>query len=277
MGGLTPLRALEVRSRGLSLAAQMQECVELLQAPAVIEHDVRESIERIMVGPKSDVPFRLIADAESKREGNFYASREISVLGDGGSFTCLGTGIEFLDDAALSDGLGDADAASPGSGMSGASENDEESVNPVGPDLAVGVAPERRPIDYVAVTCEARPVPVMGFVQSAEDESAYPLLLRAFSTMIEIARTPRLQSLDREVYKGLLGAAPLFDLAVVLWDDDREDDPRRPLCQLGRDLAESFKTQLVASTRFPPILNDVLCLRMNPARPDFRLRSVWRI
>lgn len=237
---ITPLRALELRSRGLTLDGQIAECVDLLQAPEVISADLQASVDRVMNPAATRQEFRLTCDDAENREGFFYPSREISVLGDGGSFTCLSTGIEFRD-------------------VPEAGEHDH------------------RPIDYAAVTCESRPLPVLGFVQSAKDESAYPLLLRAFSTLIELARPQRLEALDRDVYRGLLGAAPLFDLTVVLWEDDREDDPRRPLCELGRDLAEKLKRTLLSSLHFPPVLNDVLCLRMNPARQDFRLRSIWRL
>ena len=93
----------------------------------------------------------------------------------------------------------------------------------------------------------------MGFVQSAESESAYPLLLRAFSTLIDLARAGRIEELETEVFRGLLGAERRFDLTLVLWDDDREDDPRRPLCELSRDLAETFKSALAAQDAFPPV------------------------
>ena len=236
----TPLRALEQRSRGLPLGGQMAECVDLLQAPELIEADLEASVATAMAPAPRPESFVAGSDDPDRRDGFFYPSREISVLGDGGSFTCLATGVALA-------------RAAGGEGLS------------------------PRPIDFTAVTCEARPFPLLGFVQSAEDESAYPLLLRAFSSVIELARPEILAVLDREVFRGLLGATPLFDLSVVLWDDDREDDPRRPLCELGRDLAERLKANLLDSSRFPPVLRDVHCLRMNPARRDFRLRSAWRV
>jgi len=64
---------------------------------------------------------------------------------------------------------------------------------------------------------------------------------------------------------------------LILWDDDRDDDPRRPLCELTRDLAELLKDALRSDTRFPPVLNDIVCFRMNPKRFDARLRYVWRV
>jgi len=58
---------------------------------------------------------------------------------------------------------------------------------------------------------------------------------------------------------------------------ERLPDPRRPLCELARDLAEVLKAALQAEPRFPPVLNDIVCLRMNNKRFDGRLRFVWRV
>lgn len=243
---VTALRSLEMHSRLLTLDQQMMECITLLQSPDVALTDLSRSIEMVSKEGLDDHPFALDSVPSDSREGFFYPCRELFVQGDGGSFTCLATGVEYRDE--------DADAAS---------------------GTAQGA--NARPIDYASVTCESTPFPVLGFVQSAESESAYPLLLRAFSSLIELARPGRLDALDAEIYRGLLGSPPLFDLAIVLWDDDREDDPRRPLCELSRDLAETLKRALVEDPGFPPVLRDVVCLRMNPKRFDARLRYVWRI
>jgi hypothetical protein len=120
-------------------------------------------------------------------------------------------------------------------------------------------------------------VPVLGFTAWSESESAYPILLRALSSLIELTRPRRFDLLDREVYRGLLGPAPAFDLALVLWDDEGPGDPRRPLCELSRDLAEVLKKALRSEPRFPPVLLDFVCLRMNAKRFDGRLRFAWRV
>jgi hypothetical protein len=241
---MTALRSLEMRSRMLPLEAQMGECVELLQTPDVAIDDLLESVSQVASESATGDRFSILSTPADQREGFFYPSRELFVQGDGCSFTCLATSVEFVDD--------------------------------VGSDT-VPRQRDARPIDYAAVTCEARPFPVLGFAQSADSESAYPLLLRSLSTLIELIRPRRLDALDRDVYRGLLGPAPLVDLALVLWDDDRDDDPRRPLCELSRDLAEMLKRALESASRFPPVLNDIVCLRMNPKRFDARLRYVWRV
>jgi hypothetical protein len=238
----TALRSIELRTRDLPLEAQMDACIELLQYPEIAVEDLVRSVAQVHVVDGSGQGLELVSeqgDPQDPRAASFYPSRELFVKGDGGSFTCLATGLEFRDGGV--------------------------------------VGPESRPVDYAAVTCEAQPRPVLGFVQSSESESAYPLLLRALSTLIELVRPRCFDVLDREVYRGLLGPAPVFDLALVLWDDELEPNERRPLCELSRDLAEVLKRALAAEPRFPPILNDIVCLRMNQKRFDGRLRYVWRI
>ncbi|MBW2497846.1 MAG: hypothetical protein JRF61_11285 [Deltaproteobacteria bacterium] len=239
---VTALRAIELHTRGLPLEAQMDACIDLLQHPEVAVEDLVRSVAQVHVVDGRRPGVEVLSDQGALRGPGaafFYASRELFVKGDRGSFTCLATGLELRQD-----------------GVAGL---------------------ECRPVDYAAVTCEAQPRPVLGFVQSAESESAYPLLLRALSTLIELVRPRRFDLLDREVYRGLLGPAPVFDLALVLWDDELEPNERRPLCELSRDLAEVFKRALAAEPRFPPILNDIVCLRMNQKRFDGRLRSIWRV
>jgi len=236
----TALRALEMRTRALPLDQQMVECVDLLQSPEFVVEDLVRSVTQIreVDGPQGQLDV-LSGDA---KEGDafFYPSRELFVQGDRCSFTCLATSVGFMD-------------------------SQEEPAD------------EADRIDYAAVTCESRPFPLLGFTQGAESESAYPILLRSLSSLIELAKPRRFDVLDREIYRGILGPAPAFDLVLVLWDEEEVADPRRPLCELSRDLAEVVKKTLDDEPRFPPILNDIVCLRMNPKRFDGRLRFVWRV
>lgn len=241
------LRELEMRSRALPLQAQMNECVDLLQSPEWVVDELLQSIGQIRSAPAEVDRIELVCDDPARSEGAFfYPSRELFVRGDRCSFTCLATGVEFRR----------------------ASEAVETTRAP-GRSLHA--------IDYAAVTCEARPVPVLGFTAWSESQSAYPILLRALSSLIELIRPRRFDLLDRKVYRGLLGPAPAFDLALVLWDDEGPEDPRRPLGELSRDLAEVLKKALRDDPRFPPVLLDFVCLRMNAKRFDGRLRFAWRV
>lgn len=251
-GTVTTLRSFEERTRGLSLDAQIVECVDLLQSPEFVVDDLLRSVAEIReIGSASGRPMPqrvdFISDKSADESAFFYPSRELFVQGDRCSFTCLATRVYFRE--------GDTDELPA---------NDPLDVVPSS-------------IDYAAVTCESRPFPVLGFTQHLETESAYPVLLRALSSLIELTRPRRFDALDREVYRGLLGPAPVFDLALVLWDDDEIVDPRRPLCELTRDLAEVLKRALGAEPLFPPILNDIVCLRMNNKRFDGRMRIAWRV
>lgn len=246
----TALRSFEERSRGLSLETQMAECIDLLQTPDVVVDDLLHSVLAIReVADQPGPPPRIqIVSAEAGDEqAFFYPSRELFVNGDGCSFTCLATELDFVPYT-----------------------RGKPPVRPVRDDGMFA-------IDYAAVTCEARPFPVLGFTQHDESESAYPILLRALAGVVELTAPRRFDLLDRDVFKGLLGPAPVFDLALVLWDEDEASDPRRPLCELARDLAEVLKKALASEPRFPPVVNDIVCLRMNDKRFDGRLRFAWRV
>lgn len=236
----TELRALEMRTREMPLDAQMAQCIDLLQVPGILVDDLVRSVEQARESVGRVGRITLVSDSEKKADAIFYSSREIFVQGDGSSFTCLATSVGFEEDG-------------------------------------VGVTTPSDRIDYTAVTCESQPLPTLGFCQSSEAESAYPILLRSLSSLIELTKPCRFNLLDREIYRGLLGPTPAFDLCLVLWDEDEVVDPRRPLCELTRDLAEALKKVLHAEPRFPPILNDIVCLRMNPKRFDGRIRFVWRV
>jgi hypothetical protein len=241
------LRRFEERTRALSLDAQMVECVDLLQMPELLVADLPDSVEEARADKETGRAVFLRSNEGTDRSAFFYPSRELFVNGDGCSFTCLATDVDFVDDGLF-----------PSPPLDGSD-------------------PLHGAIDYAAVTCEARPVPMLGFTQRGEAESAYPLLLRGLSTMIELLRPRRLDLLDREVYRGLLGPAPCLDATLVVWDDDPDAPARRPLCELARDLAETLKDALLSEPGFPPLLRDIVCLRMNDKRFDGRLRFVWRV
>jgi hypothetical protein len=235
----TALRSLEARTRALPLDAQMVECIDLLVTPELVVEELVRSVEQVRAAGPRVGRVALVSDEENQEEAFFYPSRELFVQGDRCSFTCLATSVGFDDE---------------------------------------GVDTNRfTRIDFAAVTCESKPFPVLGFSQRSEAESAYPILLRSLSSLIELTKPRRFDVLDREIYRGILGPAPAFDLCLVLWDEDEVVDPRRPLCELTRDLAEVLKKTLHAEPRFPPVLNDIVCLRMNPKRFDGRLRFVWRV
>jgi hypothetical protein len=235
----TALRALEMRTRQMPLDAQMIECVDLLQSPELVIEDLVRSVEQVRQTESLAARVELASDEETGADAFFYPSRELFVQGDRCSFTCLATSVGFQDDGAHTDRF------------------------------------DR--VDFTAVTCESRPFPILGFTQSSPTESAYPILLRSLSSLIELTKPRRFNVLDRVIYRGLLGPTPTFDLCLVLWDEAEGLDSLQPLCELSRDLAEVLKGILYSEPRFPPVLHDIVCLRMNPKRFDGRLRFVWRV
>ena len=248
----TPLRVSQRRTRCASIDEQLRECVDQLQHPELLGAELLESFEqaRAYLDEAGAEPPSLPGTPDSPEEGDapapdaaFYPSREIFVVRDSSSFTCLATKVEPP--------IGAADAMDEVDGY-----------------------------DYLALTCTAQPRPVLGVVQSSLDASAYPLLLRQLANLCELAHPRQLERYDRDHFRGLLGSVPLVDLHLVLWEswDDR-DAPRErtPISQLTHDLAERVKAIFNAERSIPPILGDIICLQMNPERFDGRVRFDWRV
>ncbi len=242
-----PLRRSHLRARAVDTSAQLRECIDMLENPEIIAGEVIETFRA--VGKAFEVGV-LEADvlaarneeqlAEAERPEWFYEGRDISVLGDPCSFTCLSSDVEPVP-------MADADSKAPCEGF-----------------------------DFVGITCNADARPVLGTVQSEADASAYPLLLRGLAGLAEIAPAIQLERMRHSFFKGALPQEPRFDLVLVTWYYDENAD-RTPICEFTRDIAEVVKRALAEQTTFPAVLNDIVCLRMNPARFDFRLKFDWRV
>jgi hypothetical protein len=234
-------------ARNLDPSEQIRECVDQLQHPEIVVAETLEAFRAIdlLVGsrelPPPGDPVDLDAiDLEELGSELFYATREIAVVGEPCGFTSLGS-----------------------------------NVDPLG-DLRPSAKGERAGLDYVGLTCDGTRTPVLGTVESQLDTSAYPLLLRGLACLAEISPPAQVERMDRQFFLGALGLRPAFDLNLVVWDHAEEDE-RATLDQLTRDLAEKVKGAIREHARFPEILRDIVCLRMNPARFDGRLRFCWRI
>lgn len=243
----TQLRRSYEYARKLSLAEQIRECVDQLEHPEIIVAETLDAFR--MVGdwvdsrelPPPGQPVDSDAiDLEELGSEFFYATREIAVVGEPCGFTSLAS-----------------------------------NVDPLG-DLRPPHKGERDGLDFVGVTCDSSRTPVLGAVESDLETSAYPLLLRSLACLAEVAPKAQVERMDREFFMGLLGLRPAFDLNLVVWDDAQGDE-RSTIDQLTRDLAEKVKATILEHRQLPEILRDIVCLRMNPARFDGRLRFVWRI
>jgi hypothetical protein len=241
-----PLRALHAHVRSLPLAAQLRECVDMLGHPELIAAELRAAFEamrdfatRGALPPVEPADFDAVDLEELARE-DFYATREVEVQGGPHLFfTCLANHFDPLGDL--------ADAGS-----------------------------RRATLDYVGVSGETPHTPVLGAVQSKEDRSAYPLLLRGLACLAELASTSQLERLSRRLFGDALPLPPSFELDLVLEGGPARGE-RAALEQLTRDLAERIKTVIGADARYPRILGDVVCLRRGGAPFDGSLRFAWRV
>ena len=239
-----PLRDAHQLLQGLSLEAQLRECVDQLGHPELIAAELRRAFQATRVWAEGvDLPPVEPADLEAvdleemARE-HFYATREIAVHG-APPFTCLASRFDALAELA-------------------------------------GHDKPRATLDYVGVTADGAHTPVLGVVQSDADSSAYPLLLRGLACLAELASFGQLERLSHRLFGGALGASPSFDLELVLWDPAGRRESEM-LEQLTRDLSERIKTVIRGDSHFPRILRDVVCLRMDASRFEGRLRFAWRV
>ncbi len=247
----TNLRQSYLRACSLSLDEQLRECVDQLEHPELITSELIQAHAAVaceLESASGDGPQGPSPSQPRDQSRHFYPTRDIFVLRDSSSFTCLANDIVPLSLAGI------ASAQHPETGHDG--------------------------LDYVAVTCTREPQPVLGAVQSEQDRSAYPLLLRLLACFCELAHPVQADRIDRQYFHGMLGESPTFDLHLILWDDWREEDEppeRTPISQLTHDLAELAKAALQQRDSSPPMLRDILCLQMNPTDFDARVRFDWRV
>lgn len=231
----------------MDVAAQTRECIDILEHPDVLINEVLDSfveVERAFA--EGELEPRVLEARTKQRIAKaaepewIYEGRDLSVLGDSCSFTCLSSQVEPIP-------------------VEVASEKDEIDC-----------------LDFVGITCNAMARPVLGTVQSETDASAFSLLLRALAGFAELAPAVQLQRLNRQYFKGALPPSPSFDLFLVTWYYD-ENAKRTPVCEFTRDMSEIVKQAFSERTGFACTLNDIVCLRMNPARFDGRMRFDWRV
>lgn len=238
---VTPLRSAWERVRRLPLAAQIEDCADQLGHPELFASELRTSLQMIRrwrdaAGAPAE-PEEISGPAEEGDDTVFYAAREIAVIGEARSFTCLAA-----------------------------------DVDPLAADGVEG----RAGLDFLGVTCDAACRPVLGAVQSRRDASGYSLLLRGLAVLAEIAPPAQLEHLDRCHFRGFIGANPGFDLNLVLHDDWDRGEPT-VIEQLTRDLAELALQVIAMEGGDRSLLRHIVCLHMNPDRFDGRLRFGWRV
>ncbi len=133
---------------------------------------------------------------------------------------------------------------------------------------------ERPGLDYLGMTIGDAPLPVMGAVQSVLDPTPYLVLLRLLSCVAEIMPPERLRQVDERIYKGGLGADPVFDVHLVL-SASQPDRSHVALSELTRDLADVFLELIAEEWQFPDVLRHVLGLRRSGPGADAPLHVCW--
>lgn len=231
----------------MDTTAQLRECVDMLENPEILEADLLMSIDAVEAGFHDGTLEResLTARADAVSAQNvqpewMYEGRDLSVLGDSASFTCLSSNVDAI------------------------------------PPVTVAAKQQTEGFDFVGITCNALVQPVIGAVQSERDASAYPLLLRLLAGLVEMSPAEQLSRMKPEAFNGVLSPSPCLDLYVVTWYYDDTAD-RTPICEFTRDIAELAKRVIAEQSPIADLLNDVVCLRMNPARFDGRMRFDWRV
>jgi len=141
---------------------------------------------------------------------------------------------------------------------------------------------ERRSVglDYVGITDEDEPVPVLGVVNPPNADAPYLALLRLLTCLAEVATDAQIERANRFLFKGELVNRPAFDLHVLVMLPEETDmvrKPQAPLVQLTRDLAHVFAQRLREEWQLPDLLRHVLCLTMDRARFDGLLSCSWRV
>jgi len=243
----TPLRRSYERVRAMDTAEQLRTCIDLLENPQILASELLESfrlVDRAFEQGLLD-PVALAERSEQRNQRAeqpewIYEGRDLSVHGGSCSFTCLSSNVEPI----------------PG--------EDGESK------------PSADGFDFVGITCNEFARPIAGTVQSEADASPFPLLLRALAGLVEMAPAMQLKRLNYQFFKGALPPAPSFDLFLAIWIFD-EDAERTPICEFTRDIAELAKRTIRKQGEHPDVLNDIVCLQLNPARFDGRMRFDWRV
>lgn len=245
----TCLRATYEHVRGLSLARQVEDCVDQLTHPEVLVEEMRDAFDAVTLafaahdGPTPVPEWARAGEVQAYARGTraplFYPGRDVAVIGASRAFTCLAVDLDPLSGFPI-------EGAGEGGGL-----------------------------DFIGITCDETTTPVLGGVQSTRETSAYPVFLRLLAALTEVAPEKQLRRLNEPCFRGTLGEKPSFDLALVLWDEPERSE-RIPLAQLTRDLAEQVKAAARRRSHGSR-LRDVVCLRMNPDRFDGRLRYEWHV
>lgn len=270
----TPLRASYERLRALPLVQQMRECVDLLENPDVLAQDLAESfvlVDSCFPEVEDDEAELEAVAVEDDEEGeaeelaleHFSPGREVRVLTPEQdrvlehAFTCV----------------------------TGAFHPLLPLLPPQPPGAAPSVSLDEGGLDYLGLLREPAPSgagPVLGAAESLSESTPYVVLLRLLTCLAEVVPAGPRAFLDRRVFKGGLGAEPVFDLHLVMWQPpdgatDAQVAEQASLFQLTRDAAELAKAACCETPQLAAAIGSIWCLRMDPAAFDGELTLEWSV
>jgi hypothetical protein len=237
-------------ARSLDAEAQLQQCVDHLENPEVLSHELIQSftaIERYFATTGAAAAGSAAGNSDDSDESDvlelehFYEGREVEIA-----------------------------ATSPASGVQ-IFECVAGSLQP----LPRQVEDERFDgIDYVGVLQLRAGRAVLGTVESKADATPYLLLLRALCGLTEMHAALKSGRLPSKSLARALAAEMRFDLHLVVGESI---DRNSPLLQLTRDLAESVSRSVKATADHPLPLGEIVCLRMDLSDFSGRLELEWAV
>ena len=135
-------------------------------------------------------------------------------------------------------------------------------------------------LDYVAITQEPNPVPILGVVVPCEVTAPYVSLLRGLTCLAEVSTESQVARVNRYLFRGVLQCPTPFDLHILsVKREGKEALEPPPLAQLTRDLAEAFSARIREEWHLPNLLRHMLCLEMVGPRIEFdgTLSVSWHV
>ncbi len=242
----TPFRKRYEDARALSAEAQLRECADYLQHPEVLITEFLESYYLVEREADPDEACDALENSASELVlESFFDSLQLHISTETGKLERMLC-------------AGGAFAPLPGG------------AHP---------ALERRGLDYVGLR-GGSPRLVLGVAATPEENSPYPLLLRALVCFSEIAPPFQLARLREQVIRNRIELDGTFDLQIAVAQHGPGGAPEEvSLQQLTRDLAEVVRDRLDEDDQFAGTLGAIECLHFPLASPEplETLQLLWRV
>jgi len=128
-------------------------------------------------------------------------------------------------------------------------------------------------IDYVGVTLDETPIPVLGEIKVESDADPFYAFVQLLTYLSELCSDAQTARASKFLFGGQVSSATSWDLHILLADfNDRGE--RGPLIERTNDLVAKFKAGLASRGERNPI-GRVRCLRMATATFNGSLDETW--